>query len=147
MFSAARIGCRGSWCPAIGVGGALGFPTANLQTMPHGAIPADGVYAGWLARLGSAGREEQRWAAAISVGTKPTFGGQERAVEAYVLDCDHLDLYGAHVAAGFAARIRRQLSFGSAAELVAEMHRDAEAARVMTGSKQARLPGPAVIAW
>jgi FAD synthase len=89
-------------------GRALGFPTANLQTMPHGAIPADGVYAGWLARLGSAGREEQRWAAAISVGTKPTFGGQERAVEAYVLDCDHLDLYGAHVAAGFAARIRRQ---------------------------------------
>ena len=29
-------------------GRALGFPTANLQTPPHTAIPADGIYAGWL---------------------------------------------------------------------------------------------------
>ena len=29
-------------------GRALGFPTANLETLPHTAIPADGVYAGWL---------------------------------------------------------------------------------------------------
>ena len=30
-------------------GRALGFPTANVETPPHTAIPADGVYAGWLA--------------------------------------------------------------------------------------------------
>ncbi len=37
-------------------GRALGFPTANLETLPHTAIPADGVYAGWLASLDSDGR-------------------------------------------------------------------------------------------
>ena len=26
----------------------LGFPTANVETLPHTAVPADGVYAGWL---------------------------------------------------------------------------------------------------
>ena len=26
----------------------LGFPTANVETPPYTAIPADGVYAGWL---------------------------------------------------------------------------------------------------
>ena len=73
-------------------GRALGFPTANLQTLPHTAIPADGVYAGWLARLDPEGREDERWPAAISIGTNPTFGGRERSVEAYALDRDDLDL-------------------------------------------------------
>ncbi len=32
-------------------GRGLGFPTANLDTPPHTATPADGVYAGWLSSL------------------------------------------------------------------------------------------------
>ncbi len=32
----------------------LGFPTANVETLPHTAIPADGVYAGWLHVQGEA---------------------------------------------------------------------------------------------
>ena len=87
-------------------GRALGFPTANLETPPHTAIPADGVYAGWLVALDAAGAQAQRWPAAISVGTNPTFDGQERTVEAYALDRDDLDLYGMHVAADFASRLR-----------------------------------------
>src|SRR5579863_9485162 len=78
-------------------GRALGFPTANLATAPHTAIPADGVYAGWLASLDAEGREAERWPAAISIGTNPTFGGRHRVVEAYALDRDDLDLYGAQV--------------------------------------------------
>ena len=57
-------------------GRALGFPTANLETLPYTAIPADGVYAGWLASLDADGRELDRWPAAISVGTNPTFDGR-----------------------------------------------------------------------
>lgn len=30
----------------------LGFPTANVETLPHTAIPADGVYAALAARRG-----------------------------------------------------------------------------------------------
>src|SRR5580704_10197071 len=84
-------------------GRALGFPTANLQTPPHTAIPADGIYAGWLSTLAPDGRDERRWPAAISIGTNPTFGaGGDRTVEAYALDRTDLDLYGVHAAIDFA---------------------------------------------
>jgi riboflavin kinase/FMN adenylyltransferase len=114
-------------------GRALGFPTANLETPPYTAIPADGVYAGWLTAFDPDGPELARWPAAISVGTNPTFDGTERVVEAYALDRDDLDLYGTHVAVDFAARLRGMERFDSAGELVAQMHRDADAARAITG--------------
>ena len=110
-------------------GRALGFPTANLETIPHTAIPADGIYAGWLTSLDPSGAELRRWPAAISVGTNPTFGGQERSVEAYALDRDDLDLYGVHVAVDFIARLRGMERFDSVDDLVAQMHLDADAAR------------------
>jgi riboflavin kinase / FMN adenylyltransferase len=110
-------------------GRALGFPTANLETPAHTAIPADGIYAGWLSSLDPAGLETERWPAAISVGTNPTFDGQHRTVEAYALDRDDLDLYGAHVAVDFVARLRATLKFRSAEELVAQMHVDVDDVR------------------
>jgi riboflavin kinase/FMN adenylyltransferase len=110
-------------------GRALGFPTANLKTPEHTAIPADGVYAGWLARLDTAGEEAERWPAAISVGTNPTFGGEERTVEAHALDRDDLDLYGTYVAADFVARLRATVKFDSVQALVAQMHLDIGEAR------------------
>ena len=114
-------------------GRALGFPTANLETAPYTASPADGVYAGWLARLDADGQEEQRWPAAISVGTNPTFDGRERTVEAYALDRDDLDLYGTHVAVDFAARLRGMVRFDSAAALTEQMYRDVDEARGLVG--------------
>jgi riboflavin kinase/FMN adenylyltransferase len=112
-------------------GRALGFPTANLETPPHTVIPADGVYAGWLTRLDDEGHEEERWPAAISVGTNPTFDGRERTVEAYALDRDDLDLYGVHMAVDFVARLRGMVRFESAAALADQMHRDVDAARAL----------------
>jgi riboflavin kinase / FMN adenylyltransferase len=113
-------------------GRGLGFPTANLETLPHTAIPADGVYAGWLVALGTGGQEQERWPAAISVGTNPTFDGRERTVEAYALDRDDLDLYGVHVAVDFEARLRGMTKFDSVADLVEQMRRDVDAARAVT---------------
>lgn len=110
-------------------GRALGFPTANLEMLPHTAIPADGVYAGRLASLDPDGSEVERWPAAISVGTNPTFDGLERTVEAYALDRDDLDLYGAHVAVDFIARLRGMAKFDSVDDLVVQMRRDVDAAR------------------
>jgi len=110
-------------------GRALGFPTANLETLPHTAIPADGVYAGWLMLLADGGAEAERWPAAISVGTNPTFDGQERSVEAYALDRDDLDLYGAHVAVDFSARLRATVKFSSVDDLVTQMRIDVDDAR------------------
>ena len=110
-------------------GRTLGIPTANLETPPHTAIPADGVYAGWLASLDETGAEVERWPAAISVGTNPTFDGQYRVVEAYALDRDDLDLYGVHVAVDFAARLRGMARFDTVDELIAQMRLDVDQAR------------------
>jgi riboflavin kinase/FMN adenylyltransferase len=115
-------------------GRALGFPTANLETAEHTAIPADGVYAGWLASLDADGQEADRWPAAISVGTNPTFDGRHRVVEAYALDRDDLDLYGVHVAVDFAARLRGMVRFDSVDALVDQMHADSAAARALVAA-------------
>jgi riboflavin kinase / FMN adenylyltransferase len=114
-------------------GRALGFPTANLEPALHTAIPADGVYAGWLVSLDADGQEEQRWPAAISVGTNPTFDGREQTVEAYALDRDDLDLYGLHMAVDFTARLRGMVRFDSAAALTEQMRRDVDQARDLVG--------------
>ena len=100
-------------------GRTLGYPTANLRTAPHTAVPADGVYAAWLVRAG------ERLPAAVSVGTNPTFQGRERRVEAYVLDFDG-DLYGDDVALDFVAALRTAdtMRFESVEALVEQIGRD-----------------------
>jgi riboflavin kinase / FMN adenylyltransferase len=110
-------------------GRALGFPTANLETPPHTAIPADGIYAGWLASLDLDGNQTSRWPAAISVGTNPTFGEGERTVEAYALDRDDLDLYGVHACIDFTARLRGHEKFDTVGALVAQMREDVSQVR------------------
>jgi riboflavin kinase / FMN adenylyltransferase len=139
VAAAARELCRPHRVEGIVVRGhqrgrALGFPTANAEPPPNTAIPADGVYAGWLASLDTDGTELERWPAAISVGTNPTFDGTEQTVEAYALDRDDLDLYGVHVAIEFADRIRGQARFGSVDELIAQMRQDVDAARDLLAS-------------
>src|SRR5262249_3724631 len=84
----------------------LGFPTANLRAERYAAIPADGVYAGRLIWRGDAR------AAAISVGTNPTFEGRERRIESFVLDFDG-DLYGEAVGGEVHSRLRGMQRFGS----------------------------------
>ena len=107
----------------------LGFPTANVESPAHTAIPADGIYAGWLATLDEAGAQTNGWPAAISIGTNPTFDGQVRTVEAYALDRTDLDLYGLHAAIDFAVRLRGTLRFDSIDALVDQMHLDVGQAR------------------
>lgn len=108
-------------------GRTLGFPTANL-TVPRGdACPADGVYAGYVTRLDQP--YPQRWPAAISVGTNPTFDGEERRVESYVLDRTDLELYGAPIGVDFVARIRGQVKFESLDALIKQMDADVAATR------------------
>ncbi|MGD9956174.1 MAG: bifunctional riboflavin kinase/FAD synthetase [Candidatus Nanopelagicales bacterium] len=105
----------------------LGYPTANLATTPHSAIPADGVYAAWFVLDPYAAPE--RHAAAVSIGTNPTFDGVERRVEAYVLDVDGFDVYDRAVALDFVSRIRGQVRFDGVEPLLAQMALDVEAAR------------------
>lgn len=108
-------------------GRGLGFPTANLAVPDEMAVPADGVYAGWLRRIDVPGCDPL--AAAISVGSNPTFDGTEHRVESYVLDRTDLSLYGAEVAVSFVERLRGQQRFADVDELIAQMHADVDKAR------------------
>ncbi|MFJ4518961.1 bifunctional riboflavin kinase/FAD synthetase [Streptomyces sp. NPDC088817] len=101
----------------------LGFPTANVETLPHTAIPADGVYAGYLHAQGEV------MPAAISVGTNPQFDGTERTVEAYAIDRVGLDLYGLHVGVDFLDFVRGQAKFDSLEAFLETMTEDVEKCR------------------
>ncbi|WP_030544435.1 bifunctional riboflavin kinase/FAD synthetase [Streptomyces albus] len=108
----------------------LGYPTANVETLPHTAVPADGVYAGWLEAGG------ERMPAAISVGTNPQFDGTERTVEAYAIDRVGLDLYGLHVAVEFLARLRGQRRFETIEALKEGIAEDVERSRALIAGRR-----------
>jgi riboflavin kinase/FMN adenylyltransferase len=102
----------------------LGYPTANVESQPFTAVPADGVYAGHLVtRDPRSGTSRERLPAAISVGTNPTFQGSRRTVEAYVLDYDG-DLYGEHVGIEFVQRLRPMAAFPDTDTLLVAMAKD-----------------------
>jgi len=102
-------------------GGTLGFPTANLALDPYLLVPAHGIYAG-------AARGHR---AAISIGTNPHYGGRERRVEVHLIDF-HGDLYGQRLVVELWSRLRDEQAFANEEELVAQIARDVEEARVAT---------------
>ncbi|MBV1848579.1 bifunctional riboflavin kinase/FAD synthetase [Catellatospora tritici] len=104
----------------------LGFPTANLFTAKYAAVPADGVYACWLVR------GNERLPAAVSIGTNPTFSGQDRRVEAYVLDFSG-DLYGERLALDFVSHLRPTLKFDGIESLIAAIEDDVLRTRAVLG--------------
>ncbi len=108
----------------------LGFPTANIAPSFRQAIPADGVYAGWLTNL----ETNEKWPAAISIGTNPTFTDIEtRTIEAYALDVSGINLYGANVALEFVSFLRPMWAFSSLDELIKAIGSDVENTRQSLG--------------
>jgi riboflavin kinase / FMN adenylyltransferase len=99
-------------------GGTLGFPTANLRTGPELLVPANGIYAGAVG--------EHR--AAVSIGVNPHYGGDERRVEAFLLDFEG-DLYGQRLVVELWQRLRDERAFDSEQELVEAIANDVEATR------------------
>src|SRR4051812_32371013 len=111
----------------------MGYPTANVESPPYTAVPADGVYAGSLViRDPRTGATVSSSPAAISVGTNPTFQGTRRTVEAFLLDFEG-DLYGEHVGVEFVQRLRPMMAFADVSELVAAMDRDVAETRAILG--------------
>ena len=106
----------------------IGYPTANLGLAPLACVPADGIYAGWLSV------ENNKWAAAISIGTNPTFPGiRGRQVEAYAIDQVGLDLYDKSAKVEFGFRLRDTLKFDSLDALLVQMKSDCIEAARLTG--------------
>jgi riboflavin kinase/FMN adenylyltransferase len=103
-----------------GRGRGLGIPTANVRPESE-LLPVIGIYAG-RARLLTG---EPIAAAAISVGTNPTFvaGNPPVTVEAYLLDWDG-DLYGKRLRLEVETRLRDERRFASVDELLVQIQKD-----------------------
>ncbi|MDP4004063.1 bifunctional riboflavin kinase/FAD synthetase [Methylobacterium sp. NEAU K] len=104
----------------------LGFPTANVMLPDCGL--AHGIYAVRV-RLGPG-----RFCDGVaSYGRRPTFDDGAPLLEVYLFDFSG-DLYGREIAVEFVGYIRGEARFASADALVARMHVDADAARLMLAS-------------
>jgi riboflavin kinase/FMN adenylyltransferase len=105
----------------------LGFPTANVAVPNRCCLPADGIYAGTFSAADGVERM-----AAISLGRRPTFydSAASSLLEAYVLDFD-ADLYGQTARVRFTERLRGEEKFDSVDDLVEQMGRDVQAARIV----------------
>ena len=115
-------------------GRSLGFPTANLdpEALAGRIVPLDGVYAGTAVVGGSIDIRKQPFAAAISVGVKPTFAGRRLTVEAHLLDLTTDDpdaLYGRPVTLRFHRWVRDQYPFPTVELLRQQLQRDLQATR------------------
>jgi riboflavin kinase / FMN adenylyltransferase len=99
-------------------GGTLGFPTANLAVPGELAVPAFGIYAG----------EAGGHRAAISIGVNPHYCGEERRVEAFLLDFEG-DLYGRRLVVELWQRLRDERAFESEQELIEQIGQDVDATR------------------
>lgn len=95
----------------------IGYPTANIRPPDRKVVPATGIYACFVVI------EEARHEAAVSVGVRPTFGGGELLVEAYVLDFDR-DIYGSEMTVEFVEYTRPELKFEGVEDLVEQMDED-----------------------
>ncbi|MCE9590744.1 MAG: riboflavin biosynthesis protein RibF [Planctomycetes bacterium] len=106
-------------------GRTIGVPTANLDpaALVGRVTPADGVYAGT-----AAAPDGSRFAAAISVGVKPTFEKTQRTIEAHLLDFQG-DLYHQPIVLRFHRWLRDQQSFPTLDALKGQLARDIEQVR------------------
>ncbi|MGH2567120.1 MAG: riboflavin kinase, partial [Bacteroidota bacterium] len=104
-----------------GRGRQLGYPTANISlAAARKLVPKDGIYFVGV-RVASG-----VYPGMASIGVRPTFGNNgQRTIEVNILNFDR-DLYGAQLEVQFLKRLRDELKFMNAEELVHQMHRDRE---------------------
>lgn len=113
---------EGEVVPGDRRGRKIGFATANMLIPASMAIPPDGVYATTLTWDGKS------HAAMTNIGANPTFAHQYRRIETHVFDW-HDDLYGKQVTLEFYKRLRGEITFASAEDLVTQMRKDEEQAK------------------
>ena len=109
-------------------GRTLGFPTANIEVGPDMVVPGNGIYA-TLAFV-----DGERHMAATSIGTRPTFDGKGRTIEAFLLGFDS-NLYNRELRLEFVQRLRDELKFDSVDALLEQMELDVEQTRRLLTAK------------
>lgn len=113
-------------------GSELGFPTANIRPPDRKVVPAKGVYSCFATVHGV------RYDAAVNVGVRPTFGGGELLIEAFIFDFTE-DIYGADLTLEFVEYTRPELKFSGVGALVAQMERDVAESRSVLEQARSRI--------
>lgn len=108
---------QGRVTTGVGRGSELGFPTTNLEIDPKQALPAEGVYVTW------AYIDDKAYQSVTNIGRRPTFGGNGRTVETYILNY-HGDLYGRELKIDIVERLRGEKRFNTAEELKKQIAED-----------------------
>jgi riboflavin kinase/FMN adenylyltransferase len=108
-------------------GHGLGFPTANLLPPDRKVIPGRGIFAAFAEVSGT------RHQAAVNVGVRPTFGGGELLIEAYLLDFA-ADIYGEVLTLEFVEKLRPELEFADVDALIRHMTDDVAGVRRILSS-------------
>jgi len=106
----------------------LGFPTANLNIDSEQALPAEGVYATWSYI------DDKAYQSMTNIGKRPTFDGNERTVEVYILDY-HSDLYGRKLEIDIIERLRGEKKFDTVEELKKQIIEDVKQGRAILDSR------------
>ena len=122
----------------------LGFPTANLRTSEHHALPASGVYA---VRVRLPGEREAAHPAVANLGVRPTFGGPARLLlEVHLLGVT-MDLYGLTIGVEWIARLREERRFDGIDALKAQIALDAQRAASLLKDVDAGTEDRSMSAW
>jgi riboflavin kinase/FMN adenylyltransferase len=111
----------GEVVPGRGRGVELGFPTANIRP-DREPLPPRGVYA--VQTL----LEGKRRPGVLNIGFNPTFADTGRSIEVHIFDFNE-NIYGRTLDVLFVERLRDEIRFGSAAELIAQIDGDIARAR------------------
>lgn len=133
LVEAYRI--RGMVEQGAGRGRTLGFPTANLGSIPM-LLPAHGVYAGRVVYAemptnGNVAPDPVGAPVAVHIGPNPTFGEDATKVEAHILSYTG-DLYGALLEVEILSRIRTVKKFASKEELLQQIQSDLQSVAKVT---------------
>jgi riboflavin kinase/FMN adenylyltransferase len=113
-----------------GRGKTIQVPTANIDYPKDKMIPPKGIYACW------AYLDDQKYQAAINIGTNPTFTPDKQTpnVEVHLLDFHLGDIYGEDLRLEFVARLRDELKFDSVDVLLEQIWKDVESTRTILGT-------------
>lgn len=113
---------EGEVIQGTGTGRKIGFPTANLSVDNEQALPLEGVYATRSLFNG------QSYDSVTFIGKRVTFGDTRRTIETHLIDYDK-DLYHKNLKIDIIYRLRSEIKFDNADELVKQIGKDIAAAK------------------
>ncbi len=101
-----------------GRGEKMGYPTANLRVDPAKLFPGDGVYAAqWSLN-------DRKGNGMTYIGTKPTFGYKQRAIEIHLFDFEDSISTGEEIKLSLRNWVREELKFKDAWGLEEQLRQD-----------------------